>query len=79
MTLSKSLRQLCEEAFDGPRCSHCGYSKAKGRPFCYGCYKLLPLDMQTDLSRTYSDDLAGAWDDARTWLAANTDARKKPV
>lgn len=51
----------------------CGTRKQQGRSFCYPCFNLLPGNLKRNLWRSLSDGYAEYWDEACTFLKAETE------
>jgi hypothetical protein len=70
--LAKSLKDLAFEALQSMVCL-CGTRKQQGRSFCYGCFNLLPGNLKRNLWRSLHDGYAEVWDEACTFLKAETE------
>jgi hypothetical protein len=72
MALSKSARQLALDDLMSHGCK-CGAMKQPKQSFCKDCYYALPHGMQMALYKTWGDGYEEAYDNACTYLQANTD------
>ena len=70
--MPESLVQIARRALIAPMCV-CGKPKQQDRPFCVACYVALPQRMRAKLYRGLHDGFAEAYDDALTYLQAETD------
>lgn len=69
---SESLRDIAWRELRSEVCI-CGSHKQEGRSFCYGCFSLLPGNLKRNLWRSLSDGYAGFYDEACTFLKAETE------
>jgi len=65
----KDLEWYIKE-LDSEQCL-CERSKARGKSFCYRCYKALPRDMQRDLYRRIGEGYEEAFEAAVRYLEEN--------
>lgn len=66
--MAESLRQRVEGWLDSLTCPACKQPKQKGKPFCFGCFKLLPTLMKKRLYLSWDDGFAEYADEAREEL-----------
>lgn len=66
-----SLRQSALDALLSSECL-CGSPKVKNQSFCRACYFALPGKLRQDLYKPLSDGYAEVWDEAKTYLLAET-------
>lgn len=49
----------------------CGNNKKKGHSFCYGCYKVLPGDLKSEIYRKIGQGYEEIYDECFSFLVAN--------
>ena len=84
MPLNESLEAEALRVLQSDTCL-CGSGKYAGAAFCGACYFALPIEMRRALwdlqgfpeAKVYPT-YATIWDDARTWLLANTTRLTRP-
>lgn len=70
--MAKSLIDLAFDALQSELCI-CGSRKQQNKAFCYGCFKELPGHLKSNLWRGLRDGFAEIWDEACTFLRAETE------
>jgi len=76
MAMPESLQQEALRNLTESEVCVCGSHKRKKMSFCYECYMALPWNLRRGLYKTISEGYAIAWDEARTYLQAETDRVK---
>jgi len=79
MPLSESLKAQAVRELRETRCV-CGAGKTSGHSFCFACYAALDTEHRRGLLRTFSEDYASAYDEAKDFLRIETDRlNQKPL
>jgi hypothetical protein len=72
MALSESLNAQALRELKEIKCAGCGNRKACGNSFCLPCYKKLPLWLQREMYKTFSEGYGEAYSEAKDHLRENS-------